>query len=239
MARRISPIGALIFVAAGLVAAPMPAAAAADPTATAYTDNGGHAVYFKAAPGQYNHVVITDAKGMSEFTIDDDVPITPGAGCEHPDSSDQTKVVCTLTEFGDFWTHVYADLGDYKDDLVIRAGNENGIHGGTGNDTLNGTGHEILYGDAGDDTLTGGSQLGGDGADLLTSPDYGANGGAGNDTLVGTDESDTLTGGSGHDSLLGRAGNDILYGNSGNDLLYGGGGQDKLSGGDGRDSVHQ
>jgi serralysin len=239
MARRISPIGALIFVTAGFVAAPMPAAAAADPTATAYTDNGGHAVYFKAAPGQYNHVVITDAKGMTEFTIDDDVPITPGAGCEHPDSSDPTKVVCTLTEFGDFWTHVYADLGDYKDDLVIRAGNENGIHGGTGNDTLNGTGHEILYGDAGDDTLTGGSQLGGDGADLLTSPDYGANGGAGNDTLVGTDASDTLTGGSGHDSLLGRAGHDILYGNSGNDLLYGGGGQDKLSGGDGRDSVHQ
>ncbi|WP_143671240.1 calcium-binding protein [Streptomyces sp. Ru87] len=240
MSRRIAPVATVVLAAAGLLAtAPPSAANAAAETARAYADDGGHAVYYEAAPGQTNEVVITDANGQTEFTIDDAVPIDPGAGCAHPDPADLTEVVCRLTEFGDFWTRVYADTGDQNDDLTIRAGNENAIHGGPGDDSLNGTGHELLYGDGGNDTLVGGSQSGGDGDDLLSAPDYGATGGAGNDTLIGTDADDTLYGGTGHDSLLGRAGDDTLYGNSGNDFLYGGGGTDTLSGGPGSDRLFQ
>ncbi|QKW08002.1 calcium-binding protein [Streptomyces sp. NA04227] len=228
---------ALIALPVGVGLAALPASAA-EPTATAVADDGGHSVTYTAGAQQYNEVVITEAKG-TEFTIDDTVPITAGTGCVHPDKTDQTKVVCTLTEFGDYWVRIHVDLGDYKDELSMHAGNENVIHGGSGNDTLTGDGNDMLYGDDGDDTLTGGTQLGGNGADLLSAPNYSADGGYGNDTLVGTDDADTLYGGPDHDMLIGRAGDDVLYGNSGNDTIYGGGGNDTISGGPGTNEIHQ
>jgi hypothetical protein len=58
-----------------------------------------------------------------------------------------------------------------------------------------------LYGDAGNDRLTGGS---------------------GNDVLVGGDGNDTLAGSAGNDVLIGGAGIDKLTGGAGDDLLVGG-----------------
>jgi Ca2+-binding RTX toxin-like protein len=82
-----------------------------------------------------------------------------------------------------------------------------------------------LFGEAGNDTVTGG-----DGSDQLF-------GQAGNDVLDGGNDDDGLTGGDGNDQLLGQAGNDNLFGEAGNDQLFGGSDNDNLDGGDGDDSL--
>jgi Ca2+-binding RTX toxin-like protein len=127
------------------------------------------------------------------------------------------------------------------------------IYGGLGNDTISaGRGSSFLYGDGGNDTLTGNlgndTLYGGDGSDSL----YGMGGddyldaGSGNDELFGGDGLDELYGmggddeidaGTGDDKLYGGAGSDILYGMEGNDFLYGGSGKDYLYGGDGDDNL--
>ncbi len=81
------------------------------------------------------------------------------------------------------------------------------IHGRGGNDTITNLTsiRSKLYGNEGDDQITGGS------------------------------ENDILDGGSGNDSLSGGAGDDVLYGGDGVDTLLGGPGRDKLRSGDGDD----
>gem|GEM_PF-2274993 len=76
------------------------------------------------------------------------------------------------------------------------------------------SGHNTLFGLAGNDTL---------------------NGGAGNDRLFGYNGVDTLNGGDGVDYLSGQDGDDILNGGAGNDTLIGGLGADDLDGGAGLD----
>jgi Ca2+-binding RTX toxin-like protein len=100
-----------------------------------------------------------------------------------------------------------------------------------------------ILGDAGNNTLTGGSLRDGiygyDGDDTLkglAGDDY-LNGGNGNDTLQGGDGNDYLVGGSGNDSLSGGAGNDALLGGDGNDTLIGGSGNDYIDGGNGSHDV--
>ena len=80
--------------------------------------------------------------------------------------------------------------GGAGDDIITAGSGANTIHGGAGNDLIAaGTGSSdqpnILYGDAGNDTLTGGS---------------------GNDSLYG---------GAGNDTLAGQLGGDLLAGNAG------------------------
>jgi uncharacterized membrane protein len=76
-----------------------------------------------------------------------------------------------------------------------------------------------LYGDSGNDALTGGAGsdrlFGGGGNDVLT-------GGLGNDLLVGGFGNDTLKDTSGTNVLVGGAGSDRLTGGTGDDLLIGG-----------------
>ncbi|MEW6094083.1 MAG: hypothetical protein AB1531_08980, partial [Chloroflexota bacterium] len=90
------------------------------------------------------------------------------------------------------------------------------FHGGVGDDTLAASNHvdSVLYGDAGNDSLTAGTQ-----GDEL----YGGNG---NDTLTGGAGDDILDGGRDNDIITGGAGNDIITGGSGNDTLTGGTGDD-------------
>ena len=89
-----------------------------------------------------------------------------------------------------------------------------------------------LYGDEGNDALTGGQGddhlFGGGGNDRLT-------GGLGDDLLVGNDGNDILTGGVGNDVLSGGTGNDALAGGPGVNVLLGGAGADRLTGGVGDD----
>ena len=88
-------------------------------------------------------------------------------------------------------------------------------------------GQIIVYGHAGDDTIT-----------VLGDLDAKIYGGTGNDTLAGGSGNDTLTGGVGDDTLNGSSGNDFLTGGNGNDTLAGGSGNDTLTGGDGDDTLN-
>ncbi|HYI35774.1 MAG TPA: calcium-binding protein [Thermoleophilaceae bacterium] len=88
------------------------------------------------------------------------------------------------------------------------SGTVDAVLGGSGDDTLSGTGHtDLLLGNGGDDEILGGSgndSLYGDaGNDRIA-------GDANDDTVVGGDGADTLTGGSGVDSIQGRAGDDAI-----------------------------
>jgi Ca2+-binding RTX toxin-like protein len=115
-------------------------------------------------------------------------------------------------------------------------GGDDALTGGRGDDTLDGgDGKDDLHGGGGDDLVKGGK-----GDDSLC-------GDAGADALYGGDGDDSLEGGTGADILLGGAGNDVLYGDSGPetargadlaaDQLNGGAGNDQLWIGDGNDSA--
>ncbi|MBF9044585.1 hypothetical protein HKCCE4037_14670 [Rhodobacterales bacterium HKCCE4037] len=92
------------------------------------------------------------------------------------------------------------------------------IEGFTGDDTIDATGAtetRLIWGNSGDDNLTGG---GGD--DILL-------GGSGNDLLIGGAGDDTMQGGTGADTFVGGAGNDRFYiGESGDVVSDGGAGYD-------------
>ncbi|OSP54243.1 DUF4347 domain-containing protein [Pseudoruegeria sp. SK021] len=93
------------------------------------------------------------------------------------------------------------------------------VNGYTGNDVVDGssqTSDLLLFGDGGNDKLTGGL-----GNDVLI-------GGEGNDTLIGGAGNDTLLGNSGNDLFFGGAGDDVfLIGESGDEVRNAGAGQDK------------
>jgi hypothetical protein len=82
-----------------------------------------------------------------------------------------------------------------------------------------------IFGDAGNDTITGGL-----GADVI-------HGGPGHDSLLGGDGNDSISGFSGNDTVFGGTGDDQILGNSGRDQLDGGSDRDELHGGTGRDSI--
>ena len=98
---------------------------------------------------------------------------------------------------------VYGGAGN--DTITVLAGlatsTDTSIYGGEGNDTLNGAAAVVavrLYGEAGNDNITGGTVN-----DVLQ-------GAAGNDTITGGAGADTITGGTGADLLTGGAGADTF-----------------------------
>jgi hypothetical protein len=111
------------------------------------------------------------------------------------------------------------------------------FHGEGGNDTFtnNTSIRAVIFGDNGDDKLTGGSANdlihGGKGNDDIQ-------GGGGNDMLMGELGDDSLSGGSGNDLLQGGNGNDDLAGDDGNDMMSGGNGADDLNGDAGDDRLN-
>ena len=122
-----------------------------------------------------------------------------------------------------------ADEGDNVADDV------EGVHGGSGDDTLTGSSAaNILAGGAGNDTISGGGGSdglnGGPGNDVL-------NGDGGNDGLNGGPGNDVLNGDGGDDRLNGADGDDTVNGGDNNDWLVGGAGIDRLNGGTGNDRL--
>ena len=105
------------------------------------------------------------------------------------------------------------DAGDGTGPL----GNEDTIHAGDGNDSVEaGLEDDLVYGGGGADTLEGGS---------------------GNDTIYG-DSDGVLPGGvAGVDSILGGSGNDLIFGEDGADIIRGNGNNDTIYGGDGADNI--
>ena len=124
-------------------------------------------------------------------------------------------------------------LGGSGDDTLIGTGNADFIDGGEDDDIIKagggddlvdcGTGNDNVIGEGGRDTIRGN-----DGNDRL-------NGGGGNDALYGETNDDRLYGGDGNDRLDGGGNVDKLYGDDGNDALLGGGSNDRLYGGVGDD----
>ncbi len=101
-----------------------------------------------------------------------------------------------------------------------------GITGGTS--TVANTTRIDLFGRDGDDVITLDESSGALPAARLF-------GEAGNDTLTGGSGADLLDGGTGNDTLLGKGGVDNLLGGDGDDILTGGDGDDLVSGGNNND----
>jgi Ca2+-binding RTX toxin-like protein len=128
------------------------------------------------------------------------------------------------------------------------------VHAGAGDDSIVVTDAVTtpcwLYGEAGNDTLTGGASsddnfYGGSGFDTVSYANRWSNlnlslDGVANDGAAGEHDNihfdvEVVIGGQGDDSITGSAGNDVLKGGGGNDTLDGGAGDDSLSGDWGND----
>lgn len=119
---------------------------------------------------------------------------------------------------------IYAGAGD---DHVVSA-SAGSIHGGDGDDVLETRATSYaLYGDGGNDRLSGAeSSYGGDGDDVIVSTER-AEGGGGNDIITATTRKPTsyeieLDGGTGDDTLTGGSIRNLLAGGAGSDVLIGG-----------------
>ncbi|MFI6345128.1 calcium-binding protein [Streptomyces sp. NPDC050560] len=233
-------------------------AAQADEPSAAHLVLQDNEVWYKAAPGQVNHLTVasdvrSNDDGSADFliTFKDVVPISVDTDkCAYPAPDDHTVALCTVLapQNSDDTDDYDVDLGDGDDTAVIDPASTAyaTIHGGAGDDDLSGSDAVVFHGDAGDDTLDGGGGVwsmgpyGDDGDDTITHCAMDCYGGPGNDTLSGGDlnseESDnTLHGGPGDDVLYGNDGNDVLYGGDDNDTLYGNAGDDQLFGENGDD----
>ena len=118
------------------------------------------------------------------------------------------------------------------------AGDSIAALGGSGADVFDlqwlETGHNLIDGAGGDDTLIGDEGhdiiLGGSGNDALQ-------GHGGHDVLDGGAGDDVLHGGAGLDRLTGYDGNDVIYGDAGKDYIFSGYGDDIITGGTGDDII--
>lgn len=143
--------------------------------------NESPTLQYTAGPGEANNLTVTFSVEENKYVFTDSgAVINVGAGC---DSLSAHEAHCVFTEL-----HVAVAAGDLNDTVVsalwlVR-----------------------LDGEAGNDTLTGGT----------------LNGGSGNDTLNGTANPDQLDGGAGDDTLNGGDGFDSLIGGPGADTLNGG-----------------
>ncbi len=110
--------------------------------------------------------------------------------------------------------------------ILIGNAGDNTLTGGTENDYIQGkAGHDLLIGNEGDDSIEGNA-----GADTVY-------GGSGNDYIDTAAGGDRVFAGSGNDVIFSGAGSDAVYGEEGADTINGGAGNDVLSGGDGDDYI--
>ncbi|MEU1934656.1 calcium-binding protein [Streptomyces coeruleorubidus] len=242
---------------------------AAEPTATAAVNEYGWHLTYTAAPGQANKVTVTQSftADRSQFTyvIDDVVPIDAGNRCGHPDSSDRTRISCTVeapesqspldsmemdladgddtASFDNATDQIYyfntIELGDGADRWTGATGRRvdgSSVRGGAGDDVITAGAMGYAGGGDGDDTLHAGAGAGGEIVDGGAGDDL-LRGGAGDQILRADDGDDTVFGGDGDDELHGGRGNDILHGNGGADRMWGNSGDDELYGGPGTDTL--
>ena len=148
--------------------------------------------------------VLDDVAGKIRVT--DNRGVIAGAGC----TPSGTSVLCSKSLFsqirisagaGDDIVHPDTGIftivigGDGNDSIRNRGTGQARLNGNGGDDIIVGDIVDQLFGQDGNDTLTGGQFLrGGFGNDTLR-------GQSGNDTLIGDDGFDTLDGGSGFDDL--------------------------------------
>lgn len=184
---RFASVASSVAVAAGGMLLALSGTAFAS-TAT----RAGDLVTVSADPGEANSISIgrTDNAGYTYSTvdvIDDGAPLTAGAGC--------LQVSGNEASCGPKYASVVVFLGDGNDTMnqlqyTVIASLE--VHGGPGNDTINGSPvGDKLYGDEGNDSVNGF-----DGNDQTY-------GGAGEDAVAGGAENDFVDGGAGQDAING------------------------------------
>lgn len=118
----------------------------------------------------------------------------------------------------------FIDAGAGNDTIIAYGGF---VTGGSGDDVISSGGNSLLivYGDEGNDQITG------------SSVDDKLDGGSGDDWVIGGDGADLIHGRAGNDNLSGNEGDDKLVGSQGNDFIDGGSGNDEIYGGDGADFI--
>jgi len=143
---------------------------------------------------------------------------------------------------------IYGNQGDDRVAAGTGAGawGRDTVFGGQGQDALDWSSSSVgafIYGNMGEDTLTGGAGddvlYGGQGQDRIAvgAGDNLAYGNLGDDTILGGPGRDTLFGGQGQDVITAAGTAAAIYGNLGDDLLRAGAGADTLYGGQGADTL--
>lgn len=249
----------LAVVGAAILVAASPAHAANSTLSTA----GVH-IYYTAATGQTNYLVISRVSYVPEvYEFNDQVAISStDPACSYPDPADATRMRCST--FGTL--NLLVEVKDLNDTVINLTDRNGHLNGGAGNDTLTlgggsggwasadgGDGNDLIKSGATNDTLIGGagndtvSYAGGN--DAVYASLSGGSGGRwfDDDTYNGIEN---VTGGGGADYLYGDSGANILYGGtgsclgrgcvaaSGQDRLYGYGGDDLLQGGGDNDTIY-
>lgn len=118
----------------------------------------------------------------------------------------------------------FSVAGEAGDDNLQGSPYADELYGSYSIDPTPGT-HDVLNGNAGDDSISGG-----DGANDI-------DGGPGQDHIRGSDGADSISAGDGDDYIEGHGGADGINGDAGNDNVYGGAGNDTMHGGAGNDDV--
>jgi len=171
-----------------------PAGDASAATVTVAKDRDGYnAVYYVAAPGEVNDVVVAAFRESRVRIFDAGATISVEGRCR---SIDPHRAVCPS-----FAQIAHVAVGDLNDRVRALARGpqfaepESIFNGGPGDDELLAAGEfDRLFGGAGNDQLHGR-----DGGDKL-------DGGEGADRLYGGGNRDRLNGGGGHDELFGGGG---------------------------------
>ncbi len=160
----------------------------------------GSNIGYTAPAGETNLLTVSQSATAIVFT-DTGAAVTAGAGCT---AMGANAASCAIPPNLNL---VYASLGDGNDTATMA----DSVVGPSG------SGFQLLGG-AGNDTLTGGENIG----DYLSGDD-------GNDTLNARAGNDGLSGGIGNDSEVGGLGNDTFGGEAGTDTIDGGPGRDTLT----------
>jgi Ca2+-binding RTX toxin-like protein len=197
-------------------------------TASVQRDSSGDgSLIYQAAAGEANQV---DASVLGNRTVtirDLGAVVIAGSGCvsvdghtvECDDIDDAFLMLGDLNDTLSWADQKFAALG-----LLVQ------VQGGAGADTLGFCARcpGLIYGQGGDDRLSGPTLYGGDGNDVLGGDDLLTTrrlaGGAGDDVLSGSDRFDVLNGGVGNDTITAAGGSDHIIPGVGDDTVDAGAG---------------
>jgi Ca2+-binding RTX toxin-like protein len=212
-------------------------------------EGGDEVLYFDAAPGEANRVIVASRTASDVIGVSDDTAITlePGPGCSRGESGAAYAVTCPRAGID----RIEVRLGDEADELpsvsvdgvsleveagpgadeLYDGGSPGSLDGGADDDLLVvSPGHfaiaHAFFGGSGSDWLSYESRS----SDLLISLDGAPNDGDPGEGDNVHDDIEAVEAGFGNDELIGSPGAEDLNGNIGDDIVSGLGGDDRLDG---------
>jgi Ca2+-binding RTX toxin-like protein len=213
----LAPLRAPLLALGLLLVAVFPPNAPAASVSVFVMETGFRSLDYEADAGEVNQVEASITADGTVTIHDSGAVILAETGCF---SVDEHTVECpNISSLATLF------LGDLDDTFISAGGLVGQVSGGAGGDSLFGCPQCAvdLFGDGGDDRLTGGGQqFGGAGDDILTGR-----------LLSGDGGNDVLRGGGRGDLLDGGAGNDVITAGKGLDDIYPGGGDDTVDAGPG------